>query len=66
MKVTLEFLGNNGEAKENKNKGRRENPALCLCVSAAAGHLSLAAPLASWYNNMSQPIAVLAGDAIER
>lgn len=60
--VMLEFLGNNGEAKKNKNKGRRESPALCLCVSAAAGHLSLG----SRYNNMSQTIAMLAGDVVER
>lgn len=46
-KVTLEFLGNNGEAKKNKNKGRRESPALCLCVSVAAGHLSFEATLVS-------------------
>lgn len=64
--VTLEFLGNNREVKKNKNKGRRESLALCLCVSAAAGHLSLGATLVSWYNNMSQTIAPLAGDAIER
>lgn len=45
--VTLECLGNNREAKKNKNKGRRESPVLCLCVSAAAGHLSLGATLVS-------------------